>query len=69
MTDPAKAATASLPISRKLAGGTGLGAAATVLGVSALTHITGYVPTADEIVASQTLISFAIGWYVREHAV
>jgi hypothetical protein len=68
MTEQTKTSAVALPISRKLAGGTGLGAAATVLGVSALTHITGYVPTADEIVAAQTVISFGIGWYVREHA-
>ena len=62
-----RATQTQLPISRKLAGGTGLGAAVTVLAVSLLTHITGYVPTTDEIVAGQTLISFAIGWTVREH--
>ena len=54
------------PMSRKLVGGLGLGGALTVLIASAVTHGLGYTPSADEVIAVSTVVSFLIGRYIKE---
>ena len=55
-----------LVLQRKLTGGVGLGAALTTLGVSVISATVGYQPSPDEVIAAQTLVSFAIGWWIKE---
>lgn len=55
------------PIARKLVAGTGIGAAVAIILFELIRVSTGYTPGTEVAAAAQAIVSFLVGWVVKEN--